>query len=88
MDSSLLNRLNHSEDSALSFTYRRHYGLALKAPSHSVVDALGFPPARVNAFVSVALVSIETLSVCLVGTSASILYNVFGKSLYAIAMVM
>ena len=67
-------------------TYRRHHSLALEAPSHSVVDTLGFPPACVNAFVGVALVSIETLSVYSIVTSASTLCIIFGGPLYDIAM--
>ena len=45
-------------------TYRWHNSLALKSPPHSVVDTFRFPPACVNAFVGVALVTIEALWVC------------------------
>lgn len=42
-----------------------HSSLALESPSHSVVDTLGFPPAWVNTFESVALMAVEALSVLL-----------------------
>jgi hypothetical protein len=40
-------------------THLGHGGLALEAPPHAVVNALGLPPARVDAFEAVALVAVE-----------------------------
>ena len=86
VDSFLLIHSDLTGNSASGFTYRRHYSLALEAPSHSIIDTLGFPPACVNAFVSVALVSIEALSVYVAAKSASILHTILGKYLHVIAM--
>lgn len=40
---------------------RRHSSLPFEAPSHPIIDTLRFPPAWVNAFVVIALVTVEAL---------------------------
>jgi hypothetical protein len=45
-------------------SYLWHGRLALESPPHAIVDTLRLPPARVNAFESIALVSVEALGVC------------------------
>jgi hypothetical protein len=48
----------------MASSYLWHGRLALEPPPHTIVDALGLPPAGVNAFESIALVSVEALGVC------------------------
>ena len=58
---STLSRERYPKFRILSYLW--HSSLALESPSHSVVDTLGFPPAWVNTFESVALMAVEALSV-------------------------
>ena len=46
-------------------TYRRHSSLPLEPSPHTIVNTLWFPPAWVNAFVSIALVAVEALCACI-----------------------
>jgi hypothetical protein len=41
-----------------------HSSLALEASSDTIVDTLRFPPARVDAFEAIALVTVEALRIC------------------------
>ena len=58
---STLSRKRYPEFYILSYLW--HSSLALESPPHSIVDTLGFPPARVNTFESVALMAVEALNV-------------------------
>ena len=42
-------------------TYRRHSNLTLKPSPYPIINPLGFSPARIDAFVGIALMAVEAL---------------------------
>jgi hypothetical protein len=61
-------------------SYLWHGRLALEAPPHAIVYALGLTPAGVNAFESIALMSVEAFGVCSnQETPSATLYTKFNK---------
>ena len=58
----LINTLNPYRGGPTFSTYRWHSNLSFKSSSNTVINSFRLPPARVNTFVHIALVSVEAFS--------------------------